>query len=59
MTLRFTCGERKICLTIKKPQNFMDMIVCKISFCFLCLYNSFNCLIVITVKFWLEFTLSF
>ena len=25
--LRFTCGERKICSTIKKPQNIMNMIL--------------------------------
>ena len=25
--LRFTSGERKICLTIKKPQNIMNVIV--------------------------------
>ena len=31
---RFTCGERKICLTFKKSQNFMNMVVCKISVCF-------------------------
>ena len=27
ITLRLTCGERKICSTIKKSQNFMNMIV--------------------------------
>ena len=27
ITLRFTCGERKICSTIKKSQNIMNMIV--------------------------------
>ena len=26
-TLRFTCGERKICATIKKSENVMNMIV--------------------------------
>ena len=25
--LRFTCGERKICSTINKSQNIMNMIV--------------------------------
>ena len=32
ITLRFTCGERNICSTIKKSQNFMSMIVALISF---------------------------
>ena len=27
ITFRFTCGERKICSTIKKSQNIMDIIV--------------------------------
>ena len=36
--LRFTCSERKICSTIKKSQNIMNMVVCKILFCFLYLY---------------------
>ena len=27
ITLRFTCGERKICSNIKKSQNIMNMIV--------------------------------
>ena len=27
ITLSFTCGENKICLTIKKSQNIMNMIV--------------------------------
>ena len=27
ITLRFSCGERKICSTIKKSQNIMNEIV--------------------------------
>ena len=27
ITFRFTCGERKICSTIKKSQNIMNLIV--------------------------------
>ena len=27
ITLHFTCGERKICSTIKKSQNIMNMIL--------------------------------
>ena len=27
IALRFTCGERKICSTIKKSQNIMNMVV--------------------------------
>ena len=37
-TLLLTCGERKTCSTIKKFQNNMNIIVCKNSFYFLCLY---------------------
>ena len=36
--LRFTSGERKICSTIEKSENIINMNVCKIFFCFLCLY---------------------
>ena len=32
--LYFTCGESKIYSTIKKSQNMMNMIVCKIFVCF-------------------------
>ena len=32
IALRFICGERKICLTIKKPQNIMKMVVVKKNF---------------------------
>ena len=42
ITLRFTCGRRKICSAIRKFQNIISMIYCKVFFCFLCL-NSFNC----------------
>ena len=38
ITLRFICGERKISSIIKKSQNIMNMIVCKIFLCFLYLY---------------------
>ena len=34
ITLGFAYGERKICSTIKKSQNIMNMIVCKNSFLF-------------------------
>ena len=37
-TICFTYGERKICSNIKKSQNIIAMIVCKIFFCFLGLY---------------------
>ena len=37
-TLRFTCGERKIWSAIKNFQKIMNMIVCKIFFCFLSIY---------------------
>ena len=37
-TLPFTCGERKICSTIKKSQNIMNIIIRKIFFYLLCLY---------------------
>ena len=30
--------QREICSSIKKSQNVMNMIDCKILFCFLCLY---------------------
>ena len=42
ITLRFTCGESKICSTIKKSQNIMNMIVVvKLqSLCRTGLYNS-------------------
>ena len=56
-TLRFTCGGRKIWSTIKKSQNIMNMIVSKIFFFF---YMSLlTGLIVKTIIFWLEFTISF
>ena len=32
ITLRFICDERKICSTIKKPQNIMNMIVGEMSY---------------------------
>ena len=38
ITRCFTCGKSKICPTIKKSQNIMNMIVCKIFFCALSLY---------------------
>ena len=37
-TLRFTCGEKKIWSAIKNFQKIMNMIVCKIFFCFLSIY---------------------
>ena len=42
--IRFTCGKRKICSNIKKSQNIINMIVCKILFFSLCHYwQLFNC----------------
>ena len=38
ISLRFTCGERKISSIIKKSQNIMNMIACKIFFCILWFY---------------------
>ena len=32
ITLRFTCGEMKICSTIKMSQNIMNMIAARIFF---------------------------
>ena len=37
--LRFICGERKVCSTVKKSQIIMNKIVCKIYFPFLWLYQ--------------------
>ena len=33
-TIRFNCGEREIWSNIKKSQNIINMIVCKIFFSF-------------------------
>ena len=41
-TLPFTCGERKICSTIKKSQNIMNIIIVKIFFYLLCLYKQLS-----------------
>ena len=32
IALRFTCGERKICLTIRKSQNIINMVVALLLF---------------------------
>ena len=38
VALCFTCAQRKMSSTVKESQNIMNMTVCKIFFCFLCLY---------------------
>ena len=39
--LRFAFGERKICSTIKKSQNIMNMIICNFFFLFMPLLTDF------------------
>ena len=43
IALSFTCGEKKVWQNIKRCQNIMKMIVCKISLSFHVFINSSSC----------------